>query len=82
MTDPTNTELIGLLPVAEYMAQRFHELCEDLAPVHGYKTREASAKPWADVPAANKELMVDVCDHLRVEWTTGAKYTPNTPKTQ
>lgn len=42
----------------ERLAQLFHETYERLAPEHGYQTREASAKPWADVPAGNRELMV------------------------
>lgn len=43
---------------AEEIAQRFHEAYERLAPEHGYETREASAKPWADVPEQNRGLMV------------------------
>lgn len=43
---------------AERIAQAFHESYECLAPEHGYKTREASAKPWADVPENNRALMV------------------------
>jgi hypothetical protein len=46
---------------AEQLAQRFHETYERLAPNFGYKTREASAKPWADVPKNNKRLMIAVC---------------------
>lgn len=46
---------------AESLAQLFHETYERLAPDHGYRTREASAKPWADVPDANKALMVATC---------------------
>ncbi len=46
------------------MAQRFHEAYERLAPDYGYKTREASAVPWADVPAQNKALMVAVASEV------------------
>ena len=46
---------------AEQIAQRFHETYERLAPKFGYKTREASAKPWKDVPENNKRLMIAVC---------------------
>ena len=42
----------------ESLAQEFHEAYERLAPDHGYKTREASAVPWADVPEGNKGLMI------------------------
>lgn len=31
---------------AEQLAKKFHETYEELAPQFGYKTREASAKPW------------------------------------
>jgi hypothetical protein len=50
--------------VAEALARRFHETYERLAPSHGYETREASAKPWADVPSQNKGLMVAVCAEI------------------
>lgn len=46
---------------AEELARRFHEHYEKLAPVHGYKTREASAVPWEDVPDSNKQLMIATC---------------------
>jgi hypothetical protein len=39
------------------IAQAFHEAYEELAPAHGYKTREESAVPWAEVPFTNKHLM-------------------------
>lgn len=44
----------------EQIAQQFHEVYERLAPNFGYQTREASAKPWADVPDRNKQLMIAV----------------------
>jgi hypothetical protein len=49
---------------AEQIAQAFHETYERLAPDFGYQTREASAKPWADVPEQNKQLMVAVVQTL------------------
>ena len=52
---------------AEMMAQKFHETYERLAPDYGYRTREASAKPWADVPEQNKRLMVATCREL-IRW--------------
>lgn len=50
--------------MAEQVAQAFHEAYERLAPDFGYKTREASAKPWADVPEQNKSLMIAVVQSL------------------
>ena len=47
---------------AETLAKLFHDSYEELAPLYGYKTREASAVPWADVPDANKALMVATCE--------------------
>jgi hypothetical protein len=41
----------------ERITRAFHEAYESLAPEYGYRTREASAKPWADVPENNKALM-------------------------
>lgn len=49
---------------AEQIAKEFHEVYEELAPQYGYKTREASAVPWDQVPAANRQLMVATCDRL------------------
>lgn len=43
--------------IYELVARHFHEAYERLAPDFGYKTREASAVPWEDVPEANKRLM-------------------------
>jgi hypothetical protein len=48
----------------EELAVRFHETYERLAPDFGYQTREASAKPWAEVPEQNRALMVAVCAEL------------------
>ena len=42
----------------EAIARAFHEAYERLAPQFGYRTREASAVPWEDVPQANRDLMV------------------------
>jgi hypothetical protein len=49
---------------AEQLAQFFHETYERLAPNYGYKTREASAKPWAEVPESNKNLMIAVAHEV------------------
>ena len=49
---------------AEIIACFFHNTYERLAPEFGYKTREASAVPWVDVPVANKSLMVAVVQEL------------------
>jgi hypothetical protein len=56
--------MADLLALAEQLAQRFHETYERLAPSFGYETREASAKPWADVPDQNKRLMIAVCGEI------------------
>ena len=53
---------ISSIPTADELAQFFHETYERLAPDHGYETREASAKPWADVPEQNKGLMIAVAE--------------------
>lgn len=48
----------------EDIARAFHEVYERLAPDFGYKTREASAKPWDEVPDNNKALMTAVVTEL------------------
>lgn len=49
---------------AEDLAKRFHDNYERLAPAFGYKTRKSSAVPWAEVPQANKALMIAVCQTI------------------
>lgn len=49
----------------EDVAKLFHEAYERLAPSHGYKTREASAKPWSDLPEQNRALMTATCREVR-----------------
>lgn len=46
------------------IAQCFHEEYERLAPTFGYKTRDSSAVPWADVPEDNKLLMIATVEAL------------------
>lgn len=58
---------------SESIARAFHEAYERLAPEHGYKTREASAKPWEEVPEQNKALMRHVVQTLMDE---GVFYDP------
>jgi hypothetical protein len=43
---------------AERVARAFHETYERLAPHYGYDTREASARPWSQVPDNNRNLMI------------------------
>lgn len=49
---------------AEQIAKAFHDAYERLAPKHGYETREASRKPWEEVPENNRELMTAVVTEL------------------
>lgn len=52
MTNETETTT-----TAKHVAELFHENYERLALEFGYKTREASAVPWSDVPDNNRLLM-------------------------
>lgn len=54
---------------AEHFARLFHEHYERLAPAHGYATREASAKPWGDVPMQNKALMIATAEQVLISMT-------------
>lgn len=54
-----------MIPTDEDIAQAFHEAYERLAPTFGYKTRDASAVPWIDVPPANKALMIAAAGEVR-----------------
>lgn len=49
---------------AEEIARLFHETYERLAPDFGYETREASAKPWGEVPENNRKLMIAVAGEV------------------
>lgn len=51
-------------PTAESVARAFHEAYEELAPAYGYETREASARPWEDVPTTNRALMIATVSRL------------------
>jgi hypothetical protein len=50
--------------LTDFVAKAFHESYERQAPNFGYKTREASAVPWEDVPAQNQDLMRAVIKDL------------------
>jgi hypothetical protein len=52
------------MSVTEHLAKEFHDAYERLAPEYGYKTREVSAVPWADVPEQNKALMMATVEHV------------------
>lgn len=52
------------MPMAPKIAQNFHETYERMAPDFSYKTREASAVPWDEVPEQNKLLMIGVVRDL------------------
>lgn len=66
------------LPEAAEIARQFHEAYERLAPDFGYRTREASAKSWADVPEQNKNLMIAVGAELRARWSMSPDPAPIT----
>ena len=50
--------------ICDEVARAFHESYERLSHEHGYETREASRKPWEDVPDNNKSLMRAVVQDL------------------
>lgn len=52
---------------SEQLAEFFHTTYERLAPEFGYETREASAKPWSEVPTQNKALMIAVAGEVLAE---------------
>lgn len=52
---------------AEDIARRFHEVYEELAPAHGWKTQKRSAVPWEEIPIENRQLMIDVVTQLLKE---------------
>lgn len=56
--------MTDLHPSAERWAQMFHDAYELAAPLFGYETREASRKPWSEVPEANRALMTAVAGHV------------------
>lgn len=47
----------GAEDAIDRLAMLFHEYYEQLAPEHGYATKEESRKPWDEVPTNNKALM-------------------------
>ena len=73
----TTRESLASKPLSrsEQLAIKFHQLYEELAPSFGYKTREASAKPWSEVPENNKQLMISVCSRILKELDYRNKHT-------
>ena len=59
------------MSVAEEIARAFHAAYEELAPEFGYRTREASAKPWDEVPERNKRLMIATVEKLLQDGSIG-----------
>ena len=55
------------LTTSERIARAFHEAYEQIAPELRYTTRRQSAKPWEQVPACNRELMMRTVDQLLAE---------------
>lgn len=53
-----------LRPGPEDLARLFHDLYEQFAPEHGYETREATRRPWDEVPEQNRKLMIAVCERI------------------
>lgn len=51
----------------EELARFFHETYERLAPGYGYETRGESAVPWADVPEANRSVMIATATEVLAE---------------
>ncbi|WP_130291661.1 hypothetical protein [Pseudonocardia sediminis] len=72
----TTTEHVPESAAPDFLARRFHELYERLAPDHGYETRRDSAVPWSEVPAANKALMQDVARHLLADSSVASLFGP------
>lgn len=60
----TRANLMHFETDPEALAQMFHEAYEEAAPAFGYKTREASAKPWPEVPEQNKMLMIMTAERV------------------
>jgi len=60
---------------AEELAECFHEAYEKLAPKFNYKTREASAVYWREIPENNRKLMEATCREILLKY-----FTPQTCK--
>lgn len=54
----------------ERACEVLHDAYEDAARNHGWATQEASRKPWADVPEANKATMREAVKVL-LTWLEG-----------
>lgn len=51
---------------AQSIAPQFHAAYEAFAPIFGYETRPESAVPWDEVPAHQRDLMVQTIGHLLI----------------
>jgi hypothetical protein len=61
----------------EDVARAFHDAYESLASSFGYKTRDASAVPWDDVPENNKALMIATVRNVLIERRMAIKGGPS-----
>lgn len=53
-----------LIRDAEIIAREFHEQYEWTAPMYGWKTQQASAVGWDELPENQRRLMVHVVGNL------------------
>jgi hypothetical protein len=61
LSEPTG----GKAALVEALARLFHQRYEELAPRFGWQTQESTrAKPWGEVPAHNRELMLATIEAL------------------
>jgi hypothetical protein len=51
----------------EDVAEMFHDAYENFAPLFGYKTRDATAVPWDQVPEDNRALMIATIRNVLIE---------------
>lgn len=56
-------------PRDEYIARRFHETYERLAPRYGWETNHTTRTPFDDLPEGNRMLMIAVVRELLEEAT-------------
>jgi hypothetical protein len=65
-TFKTSIKEFDMIPREEYLARRFHEIYERLAPKFGYETREETRE--FDPNSKNGKLMVAVCLEIMNEF--------------
>ena len=71
---PTAATTVLLAAALGYVATAFHENYEQLAPLYGWETQEASRTKWNDLPDHQRRLMIHTVGNVLAELRGGLHF--------